>query len=38
MGEQVDRTIEERNLQSLWLIKHVLGLMIHVSMIPVLGK
>jgi len=29
MSEQVDRTIEERNLQILWLIKHVLGLVIH---------
>jgi len=29
MSEQVDRTIEEKNLQSLWLIKHVLGLVIH---------
>ena len=33
MGEKVDGTIEERNLQSLWLIKHVLGLVIHISTI-----
>ena len=38
MGEKVDGTIEERNLQSLWLIKHVLGPVIHTSTIPVLGK
>ena len=38
IGEQVDRLIEERNLQSFWSIKHVLGPVIHILTIQVWGK